>query len=439
MQLLILDINTELQANYAFRIQKFPPSELETMDISLTLAGDQDYQEHLESSDVIVLGSGLKEKAFTMARDIARIKPSAIMIMFVAEASYSQRAIRNAHFVGVRKVLSDSVNDLDFLQELVAIDAEFRRDGRAPLGKVIAFISAKGGTGCTSLVAALAECSNDQNIKTVIWDLDLETHDLARGLSIFSNKGSHFSQWLQHLGVLNKKSFQDALVPVSRNVNLLLPPDDFTLAPELFATENGTALLERLLDLSRYSHQCVLIDIAGNRGYAVDTLLSLADEIVVMVSDCLLDASGLDIFLSNLKKSLGSLEKVRLELSGHNNEFKDVLQNSVTAELPEHAWGTPVLPIDIKASSWPGSGNTIYSLANRELKYSIQSLANALELAPAPDPSQLSKTSWLKVLSGGAAKGMGMIQGPSTPNKAQETVEKAARKALPAPDFKVGS
>jgi cellulose biosynthesis protein BcsQ len=437
MQLLILDINTELQANYAFRVQKFPASELETMDISLTLANDNDYVDHLEHSDVVILGSGLKERAFTLARDIVKAKPGIIMILFISDASYSQRAIRNAHYVGARKVLPEAVSDLDFLQELVAIDAEFRRDGRAPLGKVISVISAKGGVGCTSVVAALAEVANNNDGKSVIWDLDLETRDLSRGLSIFSNKGGHFSAWLQNTTVLNKKSFSDALISVSRNVNLLMPPDDFTLSPELFSTENGTTLLERLLDLSRYSHQYVIVDVAGNRGYAVDTILTLSDEIVLLVSDCLLDASGLDIFLNNLKRSLGSLEKVRIVASGQSAEFMLALKSSITAELPERAWEMPSLPTDSKAGEWPASGNTLFSMASRDLRFGLHQLAYMLEMVPAPDAAVYGKPSWLKVLSGGGLKNLNLAQAAANLKPALKDVEK--QKALPAPEPKLGA
>ena len=157
MKLLIVDSSTETQAFCARRIESFNQSDMEMLDLKVKLVGEKEFAERVHEADVLVIGSGVGERAVVIARQAIALVPWLHIVMFVTEEAYGGGAFRAAHAVGVRKVFPDSASPLDFLQELVAIHAEFRREGRTREGKVVVVTHAKGGVGGTSVVAGLGE------------------------------------------------------------------------------------------------------------------------------------------------------------------------------------------------------------------------------------------------------------------------------------------
>ena len=154
MKLLIVDHSTEAQAFCAKRIEAFNQSDMEMLDLKVKLVSEREAMERLHEADVLVLGSGLSDRATAMARQATSVVPWIHIIMFVSDEAYGGGAFRAAHSVGVRKVFPDSASPLDFLQELVAIHAEFRKEGRTREGRVVAVAHAKGGVGATSIAAS---------------------------------------------------------------------------------------------------------------------------------------------------------------------------------------------------------------------------------------------------------------------------------------------
>ncbi len=93
--------------------------------------------------------------------------------MFASERDYLEGAFRLTRTLRIRKVLPETCSMFDLLQELVAIDGEFRASGRVQAGTLVAFAQAKGGVGATSICAALGELCSVRQRKTLLWDLDI--------------------------------------------------------------------------------------------------------------------------------------------------------------------------------------------------------------------------------------------------------------------------
>ena len=121
MKLLILDFSMEAQAFCAKRVEAFSQSDMEMLDLQVHLVGEQDYADKLHETDVLVLGSGLGDRATAIARQALAAVPWLHIIMFVKDDVYGGGAFRSAHACGVRKVFPDSASPLDFLQELSLI------------------------------------------------------------------------------------------------------------------------------------------------------------------------------------------------------------------------------------------------------------------------------------------------------------------------------
>ncbi|MCB0338491.1 MAG: AAA family ATPase [Bdellovibrionales bacterium] len=384
MRLLIVDSTTEGQAFCAKRIEAFNQSDMETLDLRVKLVNERDYSERLNEADVLVLGSGLGERATAIARHAKSLVPWVHIVMFVTDEAYSGGAFRAAHFVGVRKVLPDSASPLDFLQELVAIHAEFRREGRTREGRVVVVTHAKGGTGATSIAAALAEVCSVYHKKTMLWDLDVETRDLCRSLTVNGVEAKVVSAWVNGTRELTRESLKDALIPISSDVSVLMPPDSMAESMDLVCHTDGMAIAQRIVELGRVMHDAIIVDTGGRMGPATGALLRVADAVLIVIDDTILGLTAVDLFLSYVKTLVGGTDRIVFLVNPYSGALLGVPQ--IAAELePAHQlgdmpWRLPPIPNDPKAALWPGSGRTLYSMGQKSTRIALEHVARELRL-----------------------------------------------------------
>lgn len=391
MRLLIIDSTTEAQAICAKRIEAFNQSDMETLDLRVKLVGERDYQERIHEADVVVLGSGLGERATAIARQVKSVVPWIHVVMFVTDEAYSGGAFRAAHFVGVRKVLPDSASPLDFLQELVAIHAEFRREGRTREGRVVAVTHAKGGTGATSISAALAEVCSVYHRRTMLWDLDVETRDLCRALTVNGVEAKVVSAWVNGSRELSRESLKDALIPISSDVSVLMPPDSMAESMDLVCHTDGMVIAQRIVELARVMHDVIIVDTAGRMGPATGSILRLADVVLVVIDDTILGLTAVDLYLSYVKTLVGSPERIVFVVNPYSGALLGVPQIAAELEpahhLGEAPWRLPPVPNDPKAALWPGSGRTLYSMGQRSTRLALEQIAREIGIIDDGRPS----------------------------------------------------
>jgi cellulose biosynthesis protein BcsQ/Ni,Fe-hydrogenase III small subunit len=389
MRVLIVDRTAEGQAMCARRIEAFNQSDIEMLDLRVKLVLDKDYLNQLRDADVLVLGSGLGDTAAQLARSALTHMPWLHVVMFVTQEAYSGGAFRSAHAAGVRKVLPDDASPLDLLQELVAIHAEFRREGRIREARIICVTHAKGGTGATSICAALAEVCSVYRRKTLLWDLDVETRDLCRSLTVNGSEAKVISSWVNGSREISRDSICDALIPVSQDVSVLMPPDSMAEAMDLVCHTDGMSICQRVLELARAMHDVILIDSGGRIGPATGALMRAADEVLIVIDDTVLGLTALDLFLSYVKALVVGSERISFLVNGYSGSLLAVPQ--IEAELePVHGlgprpWRLPPVPVDPKASLWPGSGRTLYSLGQKATRASLEEVAAELGLVSRGD------------------------------------------------------
>ncbi len=414
MRLLIVDRTAEGQSICARRIEAFNQSDIEMLDLRVKLVLDKDYLSQIRDADVLILGSGLGESAAQIARSALTQMPWLHVVMFVTEEDYSGGAFRAAHSAGVRKVLPDEAKPLDLLQELVAIHAEFRREGRIREARIICVTHAKGGTGATSICAALAEVCSVYRRKTLLWDLDVETRDLCRSLTVNGAEAKVVSSWVNGTREISRDSICDALIPVSQDVSVLMPPDSMAEAMDLVCHTDGMTICQRLLELARAMHDVILIDSGGRIGPATGALMRAADEVLIVIDDTVLGLTALDLFLSYVKALVVGSERISFLVNGYSGSLLAVPQ--IEAELePVHGlgprpWRLPPVPVDPKASLWPGSGRTLYSLGQKATRASLEEVAAELGLinrGDQPMDPRRSSSWWERLLTRGREEGEG--------------------------------
>lgn len=409
MKVLIIDTSTEAQAACAKRFEAISPSDAEMLDLKFKLSSDKEFVDRLQEADIVVLGSGLGERAVVVARQVNSAAPWIQIIMFVTDEAYGGGAFRAAHSVGVRKVFPDSCGPLDFLQELVAIHAEFRREGRAKEGKVISITHAKGGVGATSIAAALGEVGSVYNRRTLIWDLDVETRDLSRSLTVSGAEAKIVSAWVNGSREISRESLKDALIPVSSDVSVLMPPDRMAESMDLVCHTDGMQIVQRVLELARVMFDVVIIDTGGRIGPATGTILRGSDTVVIVIDDTILGLTAVDLYLTFVKTLVGDSDRLAFIVNGFTGNYLSAAQIAAELEpahsLGEYPWRMPLVPTDTKGAQWPGSGRTLYSLGSRNLRYTLEKVAAELGLVDGiagfgADSSTTETKSWIKRLFG---------------------------------------
>ena len=422
MKLLIVDSSTETQSFCAKRIEAFNRSDMEMLDLKVKLVGEKDFIDRVADADVIVVGSGVGDRGISLARHASSTAPWVHIIMFVTDSAYGGGAFRAAHSAGVRKVFPDSASPLDFLQELVAIHAEFRREGRTHEGRVVAVTHAKGGVGATSITAALAEVCSVHNRRTMLWDLDVETRDLSRSLTVNGTEAKVVSAWVNGSRDISRESLKDALISISSDVSVLMPPDRLAESTELVCSLEGITVVQRIVDLSRALFDVVLIDTGGRMGPATGALLRAADVVLIVVDDTILGLTAVDLYLTFVKTLVGNVDRICFLVNPYSGALMGVQQIASELEpahhLGEAPWRLPPIPNDPKAALWPGSGRTLYSMGQKSTRQVLDKVAKELGLLDAKGNtgnseagmhggSQQQPQGWLSKILGGKAASTG--------------------------------
>jgi cellulose biosynthesis protein BcsQ len=383
VKLLVLDANTEAQAFCAKRIEQFSQSDVEMLDLKLKLVGEKDFHDKISEADVLVIGSGVGDRGITIARTVHASAPWLHIIMFVSDEIYGGTAFKVAHSAGVRKVFPDSASPLDFLQELIGIYSEFKRDGRTREGRVVVITHAKGGVGATSVAAALAEVCADFQRKTLLWDMDVETRDLSRSLTVSGvAEAKVVSAWVNGSREVSRDSLKDALIPISSDVSVLIPPDRMAESMDLVCHIDSISIVQRVVEISRLLFDVILVDTGGRMGPATGALLRAADQVLVVVDDTVLGLTAVDLYLNYVKSLIGSTERLVFLVNPYAGGLLSI--NQIAAELePVHKlgeapWRLPALPNDPKAAMWPGSGNTLYKLGQKATRNTLITIAKEI-------------------------------------------------------------
>lgn len=382
MKLMIIENSSENQVMCARRIEALSERDKELLDLQIKVVTEKEYEDRIDQADVLILGSGLADSAITIARRARAKFPWLNIIMYVTDKAYAEGAFRSVHTEGVRKALPDGSKPIDLLQELIAIQADFKREGRARDGRVIVVCHAKGGVGATSIVAALAEVFCSFNRRTLLWDLDTTTRDLSRSLAVMRLEGRIVGEWVSGAREITRDSVREALVPISDDALVLMPPEGIAESVDLVCHSDGMTIAQRIVEITTNLFDVVIVDTAGQIGPATGSLLRLADQVLVVLDDGLLGLTAVDLFLDSVKTLVGSTDKIVFLVNCFTGSYYSASQIASQLEpgheLGEAAWKLPPIPYEPKAALWPGTGRTLFSSGSQMLKTAL--IETAVEL-----------------------------------------------------------
>ena len=180
--------------------------------------------------------------------------------------------------LGVSEYLVAPVNPLHLIEVISGI---YLDPGAAPVGRVVAFVSARGGAGSSTLAHNVGWCiANGMRINTTIVDFDLP----------FGTAGLDFNEEPTQ-GVYDALSAPERLDDVLLDRLLLKVSDHLSLLAAPAILERGydadPTAYEAIIDAVRRITPCVILDLPHAwTPWVRQTLLS-ADDIVVVATPCL--------------------------------------------------------------------------------------------------------------------------------------------------------
>lgn len=381
MKILVVDSTTESQAQIAAKIDEIDQGDLDALDVTVNLSGTSEYKTRLAEADVLILGPMLGDQAKVLAQEVNDAQPHVEIIMLVSDEAYWKGAYRVSSYVRVRKVITESTPAIDIFQELVNIHQDFCVKGRSTRGHVLVTLQAKGGVGTSSICAALGELCGNMNQHTLLWDLDIESSDLSRSLLADSFSSEVVKEWIEGSTSVTRDNFKRALASLSNTVSILSPPAYMPAAIDMVGHPDGVAVVNRLVDLARFTHDTIIVDTAGRMGPATGSLILSADTVLVVVDDTLLGLAAAHRFIDYLKQILPNTDRVRILCSGVKlspAEIADKLDPG--RELSPKAWSLPAIPFESAASKWPGMGKTLYSVGSKNTRRAFEEVVSKLGL-----------------------------------------------------------
>ena len=179
-----------------------------------------------------------------------------------------------------REMIRQGVNEylvapLNPLQVIEAIATLYHSPAAAPIGKVFAFVGARGGTGSSTVAHNCAwSIAEDLHISTTIADLDLPFG--TAGLDFNQDSGQGISEALASPERLDDVLLDRLVIKHTNHLNLFVSPAqldrDCAFTPEA---------VETVLDIVRQAAPCVVVDVPHVWAPWVKHVLVAADEIIV--------------------------------------------------------------------------------------------------------------------------------------------------------------
>jgi len=381
MHIIVVESTTTAQAATARKLDSIDRIDRDTLDLSIGLADEESVFGRLDACDVIIVGASVGMRSLAVAKRAKDAAPHLEIIILVPAVEYAAGAFRSALSCGIRRVFSDAAPTLDLVQELMSIHEEFRSAGKVRRSRVIAVVQAKGGLGATSTCAALASVCGAHGQSTILWDLDIETRDLCRALTVDGVQASVVTKMVQGDVEISRETLRQALMRVSDRVSILPPPDHVAACVDLVGGVDSLDLIHAFLNTARLTHDTIIVDLGGRMGPAAAAILRHADVVLVAVDDSLLGLSAARFFLPTLQSVIRSPESIYFLCSGISISKAELAEHlEVTSSFAAETWSLPVIPFDSAASKWPGSGKTLYELGKRHTRLVFEEIAEALAL-----------------------------------------------------------
>lgn len=308
----------------------------------------------LESPDVLVLADPTVERGDLGGLEhLSHLHPHMAIILLCQ--THSADFLLQAMRVGVREVVSLPLVSADLVQALERIEGKLIQRVRAE-GKVLAFISCKGGSGATFIATNLGYAlASEENKRVALIDLNLQFGDAS--LFVSDQKPmTTISDVSRDIHRLDASFLSSSMLNVAPNFSLLAAPDDPAQVGDVKPEH-----IDKILKLARRHYDFIVLDVGRSLDAVCIRALDQADMIFPVLQTTL-------PYIRDGKRLLGVFrsldyekEKVHLivnrhekngEISLHDLELaygtKDLrtVPNHYEAAAASVNQGVPILKLD---------------------------------------------------------------------------------------------
>ena len=260
---------------------------------------------------VIIDASETEENIMAMLEKFSSEFPQAAIILFTI--NQTPELLLAAIRAGVREVLDLPLDHELFHDALDRIAEKLKKLGKSE-GKVLAFLSTKGGSGATFIAANLAyTLATLTDKKILLIDLNLQLGNAALHLSDIKPSMT-LADLCGQISRLDADLLEASLIRVAPNCGVLAGSSDLTLASDIQPEQ-----LEAILQLARKKYDFVLLDLGRQISALTIRALDHAYRIYPILQQsliCLRDGK----YLLDMFRSLGyAKEKIEIIINRHGS------------------------------------------------------------------------------------------------------------------------
>ena len=236
-----------------------------------------------------------------------------------------REGIRLAMQAGARDFLPEPVVAEELLAALSRMVME-TRSGSGAMGKLVAVMNAKGGSGATLLACNLAHQLSAQGGSTLLLDLDLQFGSVAHYLDV--QPGHSHVEVLQQIEDMDAVALRGFCSHFSPGLHVLGGRENELCLPQDVHIEN----LEALLQLARSTYDWVVVDLPRQIDHLTGITLEQADRVYIVVQQSLSHLKDASRLARILRDELGVRgENLQVVVNRYNKSAPVTLRDIATA------------------------------------------------------------------------------------------------------------
>lgn len=287
----------------------------------ITIQGDLKTQPDLpDPVDVVIAADSFEERrSLEVLAQFGMKHPRTSLVLCSRQNSpdFLIQAMRS----GVREVISPEVSDEDLGEVILRLNKQHSKVQDQD-GKVMAFISCKGGGGATFLATNLGyTLASQQGKRVTVIDLNLQFGDAALFVSD-QRPSTHLGELSQQSRHLDASLLSAAMLSVLPHFGVLAAPDHPSMATDIQAGQ-----IRSIIRLAKSHYDYVILDIGRSLDIVGLTALEMSDHIFPILQNTipyLRDGKR----LMDLFHSLGyPNEKIYPVLNRHDKDSEITLQH----------------------------------------------------------------------------------------------------------------
>ncbi|MFT4095807.1 MAG: AAA family ATPase [Rhodoblastus sp.] len=207
---------------------------------------------------------------------------------------------------GISDYLVTPLNVLDFIR---AVSGLYAGEGADPLGRVIAFVGAKGGVGSSTVAHNVGwSIARDLEVETVIVDMDLAYG--TAGLDFNQDPPQGIADAVFAPDRIDANMIDRLLSKCSDHLSLLAASATLDRVYDFEDTA-----FDAIFDILRASVPCIIVDVPHVWTSWSKRVLTAADDVVVVASPDLANLRNAKSLLDNLRASRPNDHKPRLVMN----------------------------------------------------------------------------------------------------------------------------